>query len=254
MKFTFMADPHNPKAMRDLMACVKRYGQVDLAKADVLVIISGDGGVIRGFQALLNYRIPVFGLKAGHVGALLNEYSLDNLPDRVEQADEVQVVPLQFSVRTEAPKPVKGYAYNDVVVLRDSPQAARLHVVVQEANRRSRPFLEQTFLGDGLVVPTNIGSSGYFAAAGGRQMPGDMISMQSICSKSDFHAVVASDSKIYVRPLEATYGKSKSPKRPVCAEWDGQQRVSGVRSVTIQQAPNKMITLLKERKLDAVKG
>lgn len=242
MKFTFTADPRNPKAMRALAACVKRYGQADLAKADVVIVLGGDGTLLKVLQGLLNYQTPVLGMNLGHVGHFLSHYSLDNLPDRVSQAERKEVTPLQIAARTGAGRATKQYAFNEFSFSRTTPQAARLGVVVQD---RYGSIIKREVFGDGLIVATPMGTSGYYASANGIPVDPDQdaIALQSICAKKGFSAIVSADSRVDVEVQER-------PKRPVCIDRDGQDRIQEVRSATIQQARNKSITLLRERNRD----
>jgi len=252
MKFTFVADPNNPKAVRAQKECIKRYGQEDdLAKTDVVVPLSGDGGALQILQALLalqtvvNYRVPVLGMHFGHVGALMNQYSLDNLPDRVEKAERQEITPLRISMRTGLKKVLKQYAFNEFSFTRMSPQAARLEVVVQD---RFGELVRREVFGDGLIVATSLGTSGYYASAHGVpiDVSQDVMALQSVCAKRGFNAIIAaSGAQVDVRGKELQ-------KRPICVDQDGQTRTVNVRSATIRQDPNKTMILLRDRKRDSI--
>ena len=243
MKLTFIADPNNPKAVRALKACKKRYGQeLDLAKTDVVIVLGGDGTFLRILQALLNYQTPVLGMNLGHVGHLLSPYSLDALPDRVAEAERKEIVPLQISVQTGKGKPIKQYAFNEFSFSRTTPQAAHLGVMVKD---QYGSIVKREVFGDGLIVATPMGTSGYYASAKGIPVAPDQeaIALQSICAKKGFSAIVTADSQVRVKVQERE-------KRPVCIDRDGQDRIADVRVATIQQARNKSITLLRERNRD----
>jgi len=239
MKFTFMADPKNKKAMHALAACAKRYGQTDLASSDVVIVLGGDGTLLKVLQSLLNYQTPVLGMNLGHVGYFLSNYSLDDLPDRVVQAEKRQVTPLKIAARIGAGKPMKQYAFNEFSFSRVTPQAARLGVAVKD---QYGSIIKREVFGDGLIVATPMGTSGYYASANGIPVDPDhdAIALQSICAKKGFSAIVSPDSQVNVEVQERE-------KRPVCIDRDGQDRIADVRSATIKQANNKSITLLWER-------
>ena len=243
MKITFLAD-EKPVAAQALRACIKKYGQAELSKADVVVVLGGDGFMLKTLHALLNYQTPVFGLNLGHVGYLLNHYSLDALPDRVEQADQKELIPLQIKAKVEKGRPFNQYAFNEFAFVRMSPQAARLGVSIQERVNGGRPFIQREVFADGLIVATPMGTSGYYASAHGVPVEPDqdVVALQSICARQGFNAIVSSDSQVNVEVLERS-------KRPVCIDRDGQDRICGVRSATIQQASHKSMTLLKDKEL-----
>ena len=238
MKITFLADD-KPTAAQALRACIKRYGQADLSKADVVVVLGGDGFMLKTLHALLNYQTPVFGLNLGHVGYLLNHYSLDNLPDRVSRAERKEVIPLQITAKTGSRKVQKQYAFNEFSFVRMSPQAARLGVSIKD---RLGPFVQREVFGDGLIVATPMGGSGYYSAAHGVPLDPDcdLIALQSICAKTGLNAIVAPDSQVHVEVKERA-------KRPVCIDRDGQDRIADVRSAIVQQSTRKRMSLLKDR-------
>ena len=241
MKISFLADK-KPAAMQALRACIKRYGQADLAHADVVVVLGGDGFMLKTLHALLNYQTPVFGLNLGHVGYLLNHYSLEALPDRVLQAERQEIIPLQISAKTGGRKVQKQYAFNDFSFTRMTPQAARLGVSVQSRGHMSRPFIQREVFGDGLIVATPMGTSGYYQSAQGVPVDAnqDLIALQSVCAKMAFNAVVAPDSKVCVEVKERQ-------KRPVCIDRDGQDRLPDVRSAVVEQSNRKAMCLLKDK-------
>ena len=216
MKITFMADPQNLKARHALAACVKRYGQADLAKSDVVIVLGGDGTLLKALQALLNYQTPVLGMNLGHVGHFLSHYSLDNLPDRVAQAEKQKVTPLQISARIGGRKAIKEYAFNEFSFSRTTPQAVRLGVTIRD---QFGPFIQREVFGDGLIVATPMGTSGYYASAQGVPLEPNQnaIALQSVCARKSFGAIVSPDSQVKVAVQE----REKRLHGPGCATGGG---------------------------------
>jgi len=239
MKLCFLAD-NGPAAMQALRACIKKYGQVDLAKADVVIVLGGDGFMLKTLHGLLNYQTPVFGLNLGHVGYLLNHFSLDDLPDRVENTDRIQVAPLHLRMKTHLGQTHDLYAFNEFAFGRSRPQAARLNVVVTDECDLQPRLVEKEFLGDGLIVATRMGCHGYFASAGGTPLEQDGIGVQSVCSKDGLSDNFSTNAHVYVVPQE-------SVKRPVHVDCDGQTRIENVQMATVQSESKYIQTLLKER-------
>ena len=242
VKFHFLADKQ-PKAMNALYACIKRYGQADLDKADVVIVLGGDGFMLKILQALLNYQTPVFGLNLGHVGHLLNNYSLDNLPDRVAKAQQIHLTPLSVRAKPFAAKPVEGYVFNDASITRQSPQAARLTTIITDEKDLKPVMMQETVFGDGLLVSTPSGSNGYYASAGGLPFSDAerVIGVKSICSKQNFNPILSENAHIVVTPQEAL-------KRPVQLDLDGKTRINNIEIALIESEPRKKKTLLVERK------
>jgi len=242
MKITFLADK-NPEATKALFACIKRYGQADLDKADVVVVLGGDGFMLKILHALLNYQTPVFGLNLGHVGYLLNRYSEDNLPDRIDTATALKATPLRVNIENLLGKTQEVFAFNEVSLQRSTPQAARLKTIItDEHNGQGYDSTTEVF-GDGLIVATKMGSSGYYRSAQGKSFKKKYQAMgvQSICSQKPFNRIVSEKGHVCVVPEEVI-------KRPVHLDKDGQERIARVGLVCVQPAPDKARTLLMEQK------
>ena len=245
MKIYFLADK-NPEATKALYACIKKYGQADLAEADVVIALGGDGFMLKTLQALLNYKIPVFGLNFGHVGYLLNSYNAENLPERVESARSVRLLPLVVNAQTYDGQIIHEYAFNDFSLTRQSPQAARLSVVITDRKNGKRFVSQESVFGDGLVVATASGSTGYYSAAGGipfSQKEGG-IGVKAICCKTNYNPIVSKEAHIVVTPQE-------SKKRPIHLDCDGKKRFSNIATACIEAEPTKVQTLLLERKANS---
>lgn len=242
MKITFLAD-EKPIAKQALRACIKRYGQADLDKADAVVVLGGDGFMLKILQGLLNYQTPVFGLNLGHVGHLLNRNSTENLPERLERAEKKEVVPLRVNVESLDYKKKEVFAFNEVSLQRSSPQAARLQTVItDEKDGKGYGTVDEVF-GDGLIVATQMGSSGYYRSANGKlfKKKGQAIGVQSICSQKPFNRIISEKGHVCVVPEEVI-------KRPIHLDKDGQERIVQVGLICVQTASEKAQTLLRERK------
>ena len=73
-------------AMHALQA---RYGQYEMGEADVIVALGGDGFMLRTLHRFLPEGLPVYGMKLGNVGFLMNRFREDELHDRLNDADVV---------------------------------------------------------------------------------------------------------------------------------------------------------------------
>ncbi len=242
MKITFLADDNKQESMQALRACMKRYGQADLDKADVVVVLGGDGFMLKTLHQLLNYQTPVFGLNLGHVGYLLNHFSLENIPDRINAAHATQLSPLRMMAEPILGKPKEIYAFNEVAFGRTTPQAARLEVALIDENRKHPIFCQQELLGDGLIVATNIGSHGYYESAKGKKLPKNKkaIGVQAICSKTNFNHILSEKAEVCVVPQEIA-------KRPVHVDIDGKNRLPNIKVAYVEMDTQKCKTLLKDK-------
>jgi hypothetical protein len=72
----------------DARAAAKRlasiYGQTEIAEADVVVALGGDGFLLQTLRETMSTGKKVYGMNRGTVGFLMNEYREDSLRDRLQ--------------------------------------------------------------------------------------------------------------------------------------------------------------------------
>ena len=142
-----------------------RYHGVPPEAADVVVALGGDGFMLQTLHAFMNTGKPIYGMNCGSVGFLMNEFTEDGLPDRIAAASESKVHPLAMRAVDADGKVHTAYAINEVSLLRQSYQAAKLRVDVDGKTR-----LEELIC-DGLLVATPAGSTAYNLSAHGPILP-----------------------------------------------------------------------------------
>jgi NAD+ kinase len=141
------------------------YKAVAPEKADVIVALGGDGFMLQTLHAFMNSGKPIYGMNCGSVGFLMNEFHEDRLAERLAAAVETKVHPLAMTARDARGKTHKAYAINEVSLLRQSYQAAKLRIVIDGKVR-----LEELIC-DGLIVATPAGSTAYNLSAHGPILP-----------------------------------------------------------------------------------
>ncbi len=241
MKIAFLAD-EKESTMKALPIFMKKYGAVPLDKADVVVVLGGDGFMLKTLRRLLNYEKPVFGLNMGHVGFLLNRFDYEKLPDRIDNSSEKKIMPVQIQAEDMFGAKHQLHAFNEFAFGRMSPQAVRLDVAMSDKVNGVPKVTRREVLGDGLIVATPIGSNGYYASAQGIPLPQDSMVMgvQTICSKTKLDTILSDKGSVFVEGKELT-------KRPLHVDRDGQDRLNKVVKAEITAAPDKTKILLKER-------
>ena len=142
----------------------KARAQVD--DTDLILSIGGDGTILRAAQVVVPDLTLITGINLGKLGfmtELSTDEVLDKLPDLLAGKgwiDERAMLEAKLSpVDDEAPRIF--YALNDVVVAR----GAIARIVYVEASINGE--LLATYKGDGVIVATATGSTGYSLAAGG---------------------------------------------------------------------------------------
>lgn len=134
MDFAFVASD-TPVAQQARRKLVERYGDVSPEQAALIVALGGDGFMLRTLHAFRALEVPVYGMKLGRVGFLMNKHKLADLPERVARAHTASLFPLQMVVTDAAGKQFTALAFNEVSLLRQSNQAAHLEVQLNEIGR-----------------------------------------------------------------------------------------------------------------------
>jgi NAD+ kinase len=142
-----------------------RYHGVAPESATVVVALGGDGFMLQTLHAFMNTGKPIYGMNCGSVGFLMNEFIEDGLPERIAAATATKIHPLAMRALDAAGKTQTAYAINEVSLLRQSYQAAKLTVAIDGQTR-----LEELIC-DGLLVATPAGSTAYNLSAHGPILP-----------------------------------------------------------------------------------
>lgn len=141
------------------------YGDHPMTDADVCVALGGDGSMLRALHESMQHGKPVFGMNRGSVGFLLNEYRTEGLGERLAKAQSVTLKPLRMSVTTLDGKSHEALAINEVSLLRETRQAAKLSIHIDDILRLNE------LICDGVIVATPAGSTAYNLSAHGPIIP-----------------------------------------------------------------------------------
>lgn len=235
MKIAFTSS-HNPLAQQALTELSRLYGQHAPHNADVIVALGGDGHVMKTLYDVMEIGTPVYPMRRTEsVGFLCNDYHPETLPERLQVARPVILHPLSATTRTVGGDLITTLAINEVSILRETQQAARLTVAIDGIERLNK------YSGDGLLVATPAGSTAYNHSCGGPIMPIDAntLVITAICGyrpRGWKNAILPQTSRVTITALE-------TDKRPVRMEA-GSAVVHAVQSVEIRQDTTTTITLL----------
>jgi NAD+ kinase len=230
----FIASPAKP-AQSALKALLERYGQIELESADAIVALGGDGFMLRTLHRFLSADLPVYGMKLGNVGFLMNRYQQENLLQRLDQANTVELAPLCMVAVTEAGGETRALAINEVSLLRQMNQAAHIRILVNGQVK------VKELVCDGVLVATAAGSTAYNLSAHGPILPlgTEAIALTPI---SPFRprrwrgAVLPSNAAVRFEVLDCY-------KRPVSATADAEE-VRNVVSVDVYQEKTIRLKLM----------
>ncbi|MCP4329941.1 MAG: NAD kinase [Alphaproteobacteria bacterium] len=160
----FVASEAEP-AQRALEELVSRYGQAEPTAADVIVALGGDGFMLETLHANLHAGVRIYGMHRGSVGFLMNEYEFEDLPDRIQSAKPVVLHPLRMIATTIDGQSVDALAFNEVSLIRESRQAAKIEIQIDGVIRLHE------LVCDGVIVATPAGSTAYNFSAQGPIIP-----------------------------------------------------------------------------------
>src|SRR5437868_13114275 len=120
-----------PEAQAALTALRALYDDVGPEEAKIIVALGGDGFMLQTLHAFLGKEKPIYGMHLGSVGFLMNEYREAGLEQRLEQAEAAAVHPLRMCAYAEG-KSTEALAFNEVSLLRQTRQAAKTRILVDE--------------------------------------------------------------------------------------------------------------------------
>ncbi len=224
-----------PEARAALETMTLRYGQAPLDRAGVVVALGGDGWMLDTLRARFSDRLPVYGMHRGTVGFLMNEYGEDGLTERLDAAVKQVIHPLEMSATGVDGTTTIKLAINEVSLLRQSPQTAKLRIMVDGKERLAE------LSADGALVATPAGSTAYNLSAHGPILPIGA-NVMALTPISPFRprrwrgALVSADARVEIEVLEAD-------RRPVAASADTQE-VRNVAYVAIREDRTKPMTML----------
>ena len=142
-----------------------KYDTVDFEEADIIISIGGDGLMLQCLHKTINTGQAIFGMHRGSVGFLMNNYSDDDLLQRLEAAHVTDIHPLKMTATDSDGNTHSALAINEVSILRGTAQAAKLKISVDDKVR-----LEELAC-DGVLVATPAGSTAYNLSAHGPILP-----------------------------------------------------------------------------------
>ncbi|MCI4664613.1 MAG: NAD kinase [Neomegalonema sp.] len=218
-----------------LSALTAKYGQCSASEAEVVVALGGDGFMLQTLHDQLSLPRPVYGMNRGTVGFLMNAYDEDNLPARLATTQATRITPLKMRVRGVDGRIEQALAFNEVSLLRETRQAAKLRISVDGKERLTE------LVCDGVLAATPAGSTAYNLSAHGPILPigAELIALTPISAFRPRRwrgALLPSSAQIRIEVLEAV-------KRPVSAVADFHE-TRDIRHVDVAAAPDMSATLL----------
>jgi NAD+ kinase len=227
-RLAFVAsDRPEAQEARDRLAF--RYGDLAPAEAQVVVALGGDGFMLETLHAHMGSAKPIFGMNRGTVGFLMNDYGEMGLVQRINDARQTLTHPLAMTAVTLDGEIKRALAINEVSMLRQTHQTAKLRIAVDGKVRMQELFC------DGALVATPTGSTAYNLSAHGPIIPlgAGILALTPISAFRPRRwrgALLPHTASVIFEVLEPE-------KRPVSAVADNRE-VRDVRRVEVAEAPD----------------
>lgn len=220
-------------------AIIKKYKNYPIKKSDIFIVLGGDGFMLMSLKKYYKFKKPFYGMNKGTRGFLLNKYNVNNLIKKINKSDTAEIHPLEMIAKNNSNKIKKAIAINEVSVFRQTRQAAKIEIKIDNKVRIKE------LICDGALVATPAGSTAYNLSAKGPIL--DLSSNQlALTPISPFRprgwrgALISNKSKIYIKNLSTN-------KRPISVVADNLE-VRNVINVNIFLNKNKTFKLMYDRK------
>jgi NAD+ kinase len=225
----------SPAAQQGMARLTARYGNVPLAEAQVVVALGGDGFMLETMHSVLGRPTPVYGMNCGSVGFLMNGFEEEGLPERLARPRGAVLHPLRMHAVTQTGSVEEALALNEVSLLRQLRQTAKIRVSVD--GRVRLPEL----MCDGILISTPAGSTAYNLSAHGPIVPlsANLLPLTPISAfrPRRWHgALLPSSADVLFEVLDVE-------KRPVAAVADSFE-VRRVVSVAVSEERSMSVTVL----------
>jgi NAD+ kinase len=224
-----------PAAQLALAELEARYHPIPPEQADVIVALGGDGFMLETLHRYRERGVPFYGMHRGSVGFLMNAYRADGLVERLDRAGSVVVHPLEMTAFDRSGAESKAIAINEVSLVRQGRQAAKLRIIVDDIVRLDE------LQADGVLVATPVGSTAYNLSAHGPIVPlkAGILALTPISAFRPRRwrgALLPHLAQVRIEVLEIE-------RRPVSAAADFTE-IRDAASVTIREAAEISLTML----------
>ncbi len=237
-KIHIIADA-NSTAQSAKRLIAKKYKNSPINDSDVLVVLGGDGFMLASLKKYQKYQLPFYGMNKGNRGFLLNKFDEKDLINKINKSKIAELHPLEMYARNKNGKVKTAIAVNEVSVFRETRQAAKLEIKIDNKIRMKEVTC------DGVLVATPAGSTAYNLSVRGPVL--DLESnLLAVTPISPFKprgwrgATINNRSKVSIKNLDFK-------KRPVSVVADNVE-FRDVSNVSIYLNKNKTFKLLYDKK------
>ena len=154
MKLNFIID-NTDKTINLKKNILTKYKNYPTKVADVIVVIGGDGFMLKVLKKYQKFNKPFYGMNRGTFGFLMNKFKVKNINKIILKSKPIFISPLEMKTINKNNKISISYAINEVSLLRQSRQTASLQIV------SNKKILIKKLVADGVLISTPAGSTAY---------------------------------------------------------------------------------------------
>jgi NAD+ kinase len=207
----------------------KKYIVHSILESNIIICIGGDGFLLEIMNKYYQYNIPIYPINGGTLGFLTNAFSDNDISENIKNSDSISIYPLELKINEKI-----YYAFNEITIFRSTPQATHF---IFDINHQ----LKEEIKGDGLIISTPMGSTGYNYSAGGPILPlnSRLISIVPICPSKPKNwkgAILNNNCIFYISITDLT-------KRPAFISCDNRE-YGNVDSFEIKRSEKKLDLLI----------
>ncbi len=235
IKFLASSSFKSKNALTDLH---KLYENYEGDSPDVVVAIGGDGYMLYTMHQFIDTKIPIFGLNKGTEGFLMNDFKVEKLVERIENASKTDIKPLKLFAISGEDKKDEAFSFNEIAMFRQGKQASNIEVKIDGVKRL------ENLVCDGLILATPLGSTAYNLSARGPILPinSELLALTPISTFRPRRwngAILKNNIEVRLKVLQ-------SKKRPVNVTADYIQ-IRDVKEVIAHQSTKSYVTLLYDK-------
>jgi len=134
---------------------LKRYRNYSAHKADIIVVVGGDGFMLQALKKYQKYNKPFYGMNKGTFGFLMNKYKYQNIEKCLINSKQVIISALEMRAITKNNIIKSAIAINEISLLRQSRQTCSLQI-----SNRNKVIIKKLVC-DGVLVSSPAGSTAY---------------------------------------------------------------------------------------------
>jgi NAD+ kinase len=134
---------------------LKRYRNFSAHKADIIVVVGGDGFMLQALKKYQKYNKPFYGMNKGTFGFLMNKYKYQNIEKCLINSKQVIISALEMRAITKNNIIKSAIAINEVSLLRQSRQTSCLQI------SNGNKVIIKKLVCDGVLVSSPAGSTAY---------------------------------------------------------------------------------------------